>query len=217
MALARDAFIIALLSISPGCLVSGDLAAEGAGNGNLSSHATSNGVLSVEEAEHLTFMREEEKLARDVYDTLGERWNIPVFVNIAESEQTHMDALLRLLVAYGIADPVGSDIPGVFTDDDLQQMYDELVEVGMASLEDAFTVGALIEETDIADLQDAIEATDRTDLEMVYESLMCGSRNHLRAFDRQLEWEGATYHPSVVDEGLFASIISGDHERCGRR
>ena len=58
--------------------------------------------LSDAEAATLTFMREEEKLARDVYLALYDLWSNPVFSMIASSEQKHMDAIKRQLDAYGL-------------------------------------------------------------------------------------------------------------------
>lgn len=49
-------------------------------------------------------MREEEKLARDVYLTFGEKWGLTLFTNIAKSEQTHTDAVKTLLDRYEIKD-----------------------------------------------------------------------------------------------------------------
>ncbi|NCB02187.1 MAG: DUF2202 domain-containing protein, partial [Spirochaetia bacterium] len=64
----------------------------------------------VEEAisseEGILLMREEEKLARDVYLTLYEKWNLRTFSNIARAEQKHMDAVAYLLSTKGIEDPV---------------------------------------------------------------------------------------------------------------
>jgi hypothetical protein len=61
--------------------------------------------LTTEEKNDLLFMREEEKLARDVYLTLHDIWGTPVFANIATSEQQHMDAILKLLNTYKLPDP----------------------------------------------------------------------------------------------------------------
>ncbi len=63
------------------------------------------GILTAAEEEGLLFMREEEKLARDVYLVLFDKWGLRVFENIAESEQRHMDAVLYLLGKYGLDDP----------------------------------------------------------------------------------------------------------------
>jgi len=57
--------------------------------------------LSESEMQGLILMREEEKLARDVYTTLGEKWDLNIFINIAGSEQTHTDAVKYLLDRYG--------------------------------------------------------------------------------------------------------------------
>ena len=118
------------------------------------------GDLTEVEAEGLIFMREEEKLARDVYLTLYDQWNIPIFQNIARSEQTHTDAIKNLLDTYGLVDPMVNDKIGVFVNPDLQALYDQLVEMGSQSLSDALKVGIAIEEIDILDLKKYIAQTD---------------------------------------------------------
>ena len=105
--------------------------------------------LSDAEREAILLMREEEKLARDVYNYLEVLWSARAFTNISASEQTHMDAMLALLNKYEIDDPVGDDVPGQFVNQDLQKLYDELVARGSKSLVEAYRVGAAIEEIDI--------------------------------------------------------------------
>ncbi len=61
--------------------------------------------LTEAEVEGLLYMREEEKLAHDVYVTLYGIWGTPVFQNIANSEQTHTEAVKNLLDIYGLEDP----------------------------------------------------------------------------------------------------------------
>ena len=130
------------------------------------------------------FMREEEKVARDVYLTLYDEWGLRVFSNIASSEQQHMDAILTLINLYGLTDPVGSNDVGVFTNPDLQALYDDLLAQGLESPAAAIEVGILIEQTDIADLQTRLAATDNSNIERVYNNLLRGSQNHLAAFER---------------------------------
>lgn len=145
---------------------------------------TTSGPLSQPETERLLLMREEEKLARDVYLALGQKWNMPVFPNIAQSETRHMAAVKGLLDRYGLQDPVVVDTPGKFTNPKLSQLYDSLVQTGMASAADAYRVGVQIEELDIADLKEGIAATTHSDIQMVYQNLLRASQNHLRAFSR---------------------------------
>ena len=169
--------------------------------------------LSTTEAEGLQFMREEEKLARDVYQALYDKWGAQVFANIAESEQTHMDAVLTLLERYNLTDPSQADY-GTFTNPNLQTLYNNLILQGNESVEAAYEVGALIEDLDINDLQNFIESTEHDDIILVYENLERGSRNHLRAFNRQLERAtGETYKPQYISQTAFEEIISGDVER----
>ena len=141
--------------------------------------------LSATEQASLLYMREEEKLARDVYNAFYARYGLRVFSNIAASEQAHMDAVLTLLNRYGLADPAAA-APGVFNNDDLQALYDDLIDQGNASLTAALQAAVLIEETDIADLQDGLALTSHADLRAVYNNLLRASQNHLRAFSRQL-------------------------------
>ncbi len=137
-------------------------------------------------AADLAFMREEEKLARDVYTVLAQKWGLRTFSNIARSEQVHMDAVLVLLDRYGFTDPA-ADLPaGSYADPHLQELYDALIARGSVSIEEALAVGKLIEQTDIADLDERIERTDEADVAAVYENLRAGSVNHLAAFEKQL-------------------------------
>ena len=163
-------------------------------------------TLSSTEAETLTFMREEEKLARDVYLVMFAYWGSKTFTNIAESEQNHMDAIKTLLDKYGLSDPAYQEI-GVFNDPSLQELYDQLESQGKVSKLDAFMVGALIEEIDIEDLQTAIDQTDKKDLQRVYTNLMNGSENHLRAFISQIERLGVNYEAQYLPQEMVDEIL----------
>lgn len=131
----------------------------------------------------LLYMLEEEKLAHDVYVTLGDQWGVPVFANISVSETTHQELLLPLLESRGLLDPRSPEI-GVFVNADLQALYDVLAARGSVSLAEAIQVGIAIEERDITDIAAALEAEPAADVISVYERLLSGSENHLRAFQR---------------------------------
>lgn len=148
--------------------------------------ATTATSLSVEMAEQIVFMREEEKLARDVYTFLFEKWGAEEFKNIANSESRHMTRVEVLIDRYGLEDPVTTDVPGEFKNQDLQAVYDSMIAQGSRSLEEAYRVGVAIEELDIADLKAALaEATPR-DVGRVFQNLVRGSERHLAAFTRLL-------------------------------
>jgi hypothetical protein len=167
--------------------------------------------LNESEIEGLFYMREEEKLARDAYWTFYDLYGLPVFENIAEAEETHMDSVAVLMDKYGLSDPILE--AGNFSNPDLQALYDDLVAQGSSSEVEALRVGAVIEETDIQDLKDQLENTDNEDITMVYESLMRGSRNHLRAFANNLERRGIDYTPQVLSQEEYDQIIAGSIER----
>jgi hypothetical protein len=142
--------------------------------------------LSSIEKDGLIYMRLEEKLARDVYLTLGKTYKQKMFVNIPESEQRHMDAVKALLDKYEIPDPVTDNEIGSFINADFKKLFDNLVEKGQKSFKDAMLVGKEIEEMDIKDLVKRIGQTDNPDIKSVYENLKRGSENHLRAFTKHL-------------------------------
>lgn len=169
--------------------------------------------LTENEEKWLIHMREEEKLARDVYTSLGEKWQMNIFMNIAKSEQTHTDSIKKLLDRYGIEDPVKKDVVGEFTLPEIKKLYDNLVKKGSKSLVDGLMVGATIEDLDIFDLDVAINETSKADINIVYANLQKGSRNHMRAFVRQIKNNGATYFPEYISEEVYNSIISSSQER----
>lgn len=179
----------------------------------LLSQSESSVLLTKAEIEGIILMREEEKLARDVYTTLGEKWNLNIFSNIAQSEQTHMDAVLYLVQKYEIEDPVKNDTVGVFTDPALQNLYNQLVSKGEESMIGALVVGANIEDLDIYDLERLMSQTDNQDILITYANLQKGSRNHMRAFNKQIEKNGGKYSPQYISINSFESIVSSEQER----
>lgn len=172
-------------------------------------------TLSPDEIAGLRFMREEEKLAHDVYVAMDAMWGHRSFANIALSETTHTEAILALLTKYGIDDPAAGKPAGVFEDPQLQALYDTLVAAGAASLVEGLRVGALIEETDIRDIEQRKAVTDEEDILNVYRSLLCGSRNHLRAFNAALLDLGVTYAARILTQQEWDAIAYSTRETCG--
>ena len=178
--------------------------------------------LTPEEEDGLLQMREEEKLARDVYLGLYDLWQLKVFQMIASSEQRHMDAVKTLLDKYGLEDPAAGDDVGTFSSPEMQELYEALMALGQISLEAALTVGATIEDLDIYDLRELLAEADNADLLKVYGNLVRGSENHLRAFAGLLEAMGGTYEAQYltqeeVDEILEATPLRGLLRKLAKR
>jgi hypothetical protein len=203
-----------LLSVSIGLIFANTPAA---GKGDTADEVTESedeedSKLDRVEAAHLTFMREEEKLARDVYLTFAELYpQQDVFFTIAtKSEQTHTDTLRDKLDQFELPDPNpdANRLPkslGVFNGEEwgwyFTEKYRELTEIGADSELAALYVGALIEELDMRDIADCpqvmvdagyrapcgLNYTDELALINAYRFLIDGSKNHLRAFVGQIE------------------------------
>ncbi|MDX9727552.1 MAG: DUF2202 domain-containing protein, partial [Bacteroidales bacterium] len=180
-------------------------------NSNLGACLTEDFTFSDDELDILLHMKEEEKLAGDVYTFLYEKWGTPVFLNISKAEQTHQKAVLYLLDSYG-DDYTISGEAGVFENPDFQELYGQLIQKGSESLEAAMETGALIEEMDIKDLEEALAVVENENIKIVFENLLRGSRNHLRAFNRQLDRLGVKYTPVYISQEDYDQIVSTPNE-----
>lgn len=173
-----------------------------------------NSQLTNEEIENLKHLREEEKLARDVYLFSYEKYGKSIFNNIAKSEQQHMYKVLNLLEEYNIEDPSSED-RGVFNNNNIQMLYNDLTAIADTSELGALVVGAMIEDVDIFDIDIFIEESDKNDIINVYEKLKCGSENHMRSFNNELNDLNYIYEPQYIDYTYFNSIISSSNSGCG--
>ncbi|HOO73932.1 MAG TPA: DUF2202 domain-containing protein [Tepiditoga sp.] len=185
-----------------GLMAFGVLYAAGGVNVNLLPYEE----ISQQEEESLVFLREEEKLAHDVYIYLYNLWGVKIFKNISDSEQTHTDSVLELLKKYNIEDPVKENEIGVFQNEILQEAYNTLTEKGSLSVIEAFKVGAYIEELDIKDIRDLYEKVDNADIELVFSNLEKGSVNHINSFLNQLIKYGETYEPQILSVSELNAI-----------
>lgn len=168
--------------------------------------------LSQEEIEGLYLMREEEKLARDVYYKLYSIWGQRTFSNIADSENQHMSMVGILIERYNLTDPIQEDIKGEFKNEELQTLYNNLIEKGSKSLLDALIVGATVEDLDIKDLEELLAQTDNKDITMIYENLQKGSRNHIRTFVAKIEQNGGNYSAQYISQEELEEILATSKE-----
>lgn len=170
------------------------------------------------EISSLKFMHEEEKLAHDLYDSFYRLWGLNVFSNITRSESTHQQGVSRVLRNYGIDDSVvDENAAGVFINQELQALYNQLYSRGSSSVIEALKVGALVEEVDIRDLQNGLSVTNNPSINRLYENLRSASENHLRAFTRNLSLQGETYLAQVLSSEEVASIQSSSFVKGKRK
>ena len=189
-------------------------------------------VLDFNERTHLEFMCEEEKLARDVYITLGTKYpESTTFGRIDDSEERHKCAVTDMLEKYGVPNPSTNDNVGVFTGEAygwyFSEKYKELVDIGSSSELDAQYVGAFIEELDMLDINQCPQVivetdngindisgcgkvyTDKPDIQRLYGYLLEGSEEHLRAYVRNIEKEigEGNYQAQVLAQEQVDAIL----------
>ncbi|AMQ19158.1 hypothetical protein A0127_08280 [Thermococcus peptonophilus] len=212
--------LLIILVVASGCISSSSTPNENASGGPPEDKGYGKGVgedvdvstlpaenLSQDEMAAILYMREEEKLARDVYLTLYNETGLTVFRNIEKSEETHMDMVLSLIEKYNLTDPVEGLGIGEFASPEMESLYNELVERGKTSKLEALKVGAYIEELDIKDLNEWLEKVDNQDIRVVFENLRKGSENHLRAFVNNIEKNGEKYSPVILSEEEYSEIV----------
>lgn len=205
----RDFLKVASVTLAGGLLASRASLVSAASLATAKTKILTGEPLDATEIHHLEFIREEEKLARDVYIVLAEKWGNPIFSLIIESEQNHMDAMLKLLNYFDIEDPVVDDGVGAFTNTYIGGLFTTLTARGVASEAEALAVGAFIEEYDILDIWKAVADTDVDRIDDVYTNLYEGSYNHLRGY--VYNWEkstGETYTPQLMTATQFEYCTS---------
>jgi len=161
--------------------LSGQMTGPGGGGGNRVP------ALSTVERDRLLFMREEEKMAGDVYRALADKWKLRVFSNIAESEDQHFNAVGRLIERYRLTDPTTGLGPGVYRSTVITALFQQMIAKGSVSVKDALEVGVMIEKVDIQDLVAGMLETKQADIKRVYTNLLNGSFRHLDSFETTLE------------------------------
>jgi hypothetical protein len=166
------------------------------------------GQLSESEAEAIYYLREVEKLARDVFLVLDERWDVEGLRCVAEGEDTHTEAIKALIDRYRLWDPSSVTWDGYYNNEELLALYRQFKRQGERSLVDAIKVGVMVEEISILDLREYRAETDDEDLQMVYENLLRASRNHLRVFCALLQQQRETCENKYLSLTLFDQIVS---------
>jgi hypothetical protein len=170
------------------------------------------GTLTPAQAEQLVRMREEEKLAHDVYVKLAQSSGLQIFNSIANAESQHMRAVEQLASRYSSV--AAANLPvGSFSDPQFQTLYNSLVATGSKSPIAAATVGAKIEEMDIKDLQTLLSQNPPQDVSKVLEHLQRASGQHLRAFTMELKRLGGTYMPEFLSPQEYNNILNSGNER----
>lgn len=166
------------------------------------------------ERSDLRYVREQEKLTRDVHLSLYERWRLKAFRKAAFRERSHINWALVLHDKYELGDPAGSLGVGVFTRADLQELYDDLTQLGAESVGSALTVAAALEEMNIYTLRiRALRRTQNQDMRTLYQNLMKGARNNLRVFHRLLTRRGIEYQPAHLSVETYFEIVDSPRER----
>ena len=168
--------------------------------------ATATMAISSHEKEGLLFIWEEEKAARDLYTSLYEKNNLSIFQDLVRSEQSHMDQARAIIEKYALTIPEKDD-QGVFQNQTMQKVHDELLAKGLRSDQDALKVAASFEEISIVDLEKELAATKALDIKTMYQGLLAGSRKHLRSYVNDLKDQGIQYSPQYLEKDEYEKIV----------
>ncbi len=121
-----------------------------------------------------------------MYDLAAAHQDLRAFTNIGLAEDRHLASVQVLLERYGLDDPTEGAAAGEFNHPTLQALYDQLAAQVVTDRASAVAAGVLIEQTDIADLEELLANVDLpADVTAVAGDLLAGSQRHLAAFQRQ--------------------------------
>ncbi|MDP3452977.1 MAG: DUF2202 domain-containing protein [Bacteroidales bacterium] len=166
--------------------------------------------LTANEIEFLYAVREDEKLARDVYTYFFDKFELAPFSRIAKAEANHIAAVERLFYFYSISYPAVAPM-GEFNDADRKAYYESLINKGDTALE-AYKATAYLEEKDVADYTLVLGSIQNPNIKMVIENLIKGSSNHLRASVRQVNALGGTYAPAFLTQEKYDQIVNSSFQ-----
>jgi len=150
---------------------------------------TTTATLSEAELNDLIYLVKLEKMAYEVYTTLGQTYStMPILGNISEAEYRHWKVLQNLFVKYSETDPTKDgevDLGiGLYNDDDMSDAYDEAITYGGVSLLQAMETGAIIEQLELDSLNNALGRTVLPDLTTIYNNFINADGAHLTAFEK---------------------------------
>jgi len=170
--------------------------------------------LTANEIEFAYAVREDEKVARDLYFAFFEKYKLKAFENISKAESNHIRAVELLLSYYEIDYPEIGEY-GKFADPTRQQMYDSLLIKGETALE-AFKVMAQLEEENIVSFGEVLEDIENDNIAIVIENLLKASENHFKAAIRQITALGGEYTAQYMSQEQYSAIIAKGFEQ-GKR
>ena len=153
----------------------------------------------------LTYMKDEERLASDLYLNLYNYYKnysdleIKQLNNIATNTENDQISIIKSLVKrYDLNSSEPQDVNisrGVYENQVIQDLYDKFYAIGQNSQEEALKVGCMVEVTDINDLDKYIslaKESNATDIETAFKALRDGSYHNYWTFDQTLKNLGVT-------------------------
>ena len=109
----------------------------------------------------VVWMHDSERLALNLNQAFYDDWGEPLFASIAAAKPRYMDKLLDLIDWYDIRwfGDISNE-PGFYTDERNADAFDELVERGKSSLQNALLAAAYVEESNISEYRASISGLE---------------------------------------------------------
>lgn len=163
--------------------------------------------LTADETEFLYAIREDEKIAHDVYAAFSALYPAAKTISkIMTAESSHISAAEAVLDYYEIEYPPLSDT-GIFEDADRQALYNDLITKGTTLIK-AYGTMALMEEETVYAYKSIQNQLTNSNLSLLLSQLIKASSNHLRATVRQVVKLGGSYSPAYLSDEEYQTIIN---------
>ncbi|MEO8513275.1 MAG: DUF2202 domain-containing protein [Ignavibacteria bacterium] len=155
---------------------------------------------------------QEEKMAYDLYGEFYERWSLSVFSKVQQREAKHVWCVERIMDNYGFKYKSNTKA-GLYSDKEIQKIYDELSVNGCISDLAALEAAAFIKEKYIYELRESIRYQEDEYIVKVIFLMESAAQSHLRAFVNSIRLSGSDYNPVFLSEDEFSHIMELDKNK----
>lgn len=162
--------------------------------------------LTTDEIEFIYAVREDEKLAHNLYIYFVTQYpTARQLANIGNAEINHITTIERVFTYYEIDFPTLGQ-PGVFTDENRQAIYTRLTAQG-STLHEAYQVMAALEEENIVIYSKVASELTNPNLQLIINNLAQSSENHFKVLVNQITAWGSIYTPTLLEASQYEEIL----------
>ncbi len=157
-------------------------------NVNDESNSVFNETLSPREIDDMNYLIENEKLLRDYFNVMYNKYNLSLFQNVAKSEQSHLNFLAVKFLRYDLKNPTEEKPAGEYVNPELQQTYDIMIAKGETNIYAALLAGSSKVKEDVEDIPLMIDQFEgNADIVLIFSNILIESQKNREVLEQELK------------------------------